>query len=263
MITYLLYRRDGIKPRLRLLVDSIWLFIFAVLGIFDMNFDTTFSYFGMILIFYSMSNIRDGLFFESKDKRRKRRPLPIIFAALLPISTLVKINEFMNKENSTFDDVYNLKKDLEPNLEVFIHVRESGFGAIGHVDLAFDGRVISFGNYDNDSYKLFTSMGEGVLFDVERESYIEFCKNHSHKTLLGFGLHLNEDQLSKVKEKIDDVYSLTYDWTPSDNPEYYATQLSAETDVKWYKFKKSKFRHNSIISIIKNKSYVLIFLNLN
>ena len=55
-------------------------------------------------------------------------------------------------EGETASEIYDrAKENAEPNLEMFIHVTKDGFGAIGHCDLCYKGRIISFGNYDTNS----------------------------------------------------------------------------------------------------------------
>ena len=46
------------------------------------------------------------------------------------------------------------------NVEIFIHVSPDGFGTIGHCDICIDNQVISYGNYDYDSIRLFETIGD-------------------------------------------------------------------------------------------------------
>lgn len=45
----------------------------------------------------------------------------------------------INEKNSSNKDV---------GMEVFIHVTLDGIGAVGYVDLCYNGQAISYGNYD-------------------------------------------------------------------------------------------------------------------
>ena len=72
---------------------------------------------------------------------------------------------------------------------------------MGHADLYFDNEIISYGNYDYHSIRVFESIGDGVLFTTpNKEKYIEFCQKNSKKTLFGFGLKLTDKQIKAVRK---------------------------------------------------------------
>ena len=49
-----------------------------------------------------------------------------------------------------------VKSGKTAELEIFVHTAETSlFSAIGHVDICYQGRVISYGNYDPSSETLF------------------------------------------------------------------------------------------------------------
>ena len=56
-------------------------------------------------------------------------------------------------------------------MEIFVHSSMNGFNRLGHVDIYFDNKVYSYGNYD-DSSKVFLEMiGDGVVFITDKEHY--------------------------------------------------------------------------------------------
>ncbi len=62
---------------------------------------------------------------------------------------------------------------------MFIHVTKDGFGAIGHVDLCYKGRIISFGNYDTNSSASWND-GRGTFFlSADRENTSNFVTRKS------------------------------------------------------------------------------------
>lgn len=70
------------------------------------------------------------------------------------------------------------------------------------MDIYYKGFVISYGNYDYATYRLFDSMGEGVIFFIKgKEDYIKFCNKYHEKTIFDFGLNLTDEQMKKVEEK--------------------------------------------------------------
>ncbi len=81
-----------------------------------------------------------------------------------------------DNEGQTAQSIYNRHKEIAefPALEVFVHVGEEGFGAVGHVDLSYKGQVYGFGSYDVLSERLGGAIGDGVLFRAERQAYIDF-----------------------------------------------------------------------------------------
>ena len=68
------------------------------------------------------------------------------------------------------------------DLEIFIHTSESSFFlAMGHVDICYQGQVISYGSYDPHSERLFGTIGDGVLFKANRENILNFVREKARK----------------------------------------------------------------------------------
>lgn len=266
-ITYYLYRKDKIAGRGRYLWDAILYSMFGISALTDWGADARLQYLilGIYLIFLGFTYLRDGLFFESDAamsnlKRHGRVSLPIVLVALIPHKTLRSINDYLHGDEAlgeTAADIYNQAKVTEtPDLEVFIHVTESGFGAMGHVDICYNQQVISYGSYDTFSEKLGGAIGEGVLFEVDREKYIEFCKRESQKTLFGYGLKLSDAQREAVEARIAEIKSEVYEWQPDNRPikqeaqakPMYSYRLQQETNAKLYKFNTGKFKSYFVLS---------------
>ncbi|MFC3928951.1 hypothetical protein ACVR05_03155 [Streptococcus caprae] len=267
LITYALYVKDSIRPRMRLLIDGIWLAIlgFSTLLASNANANFQFLYLGLYLIFYGLSNLRDGLFFEKELgknslKRRVRVPLPLAVAALIPLGTLNKINAFL-LENSeeTASEAYDIVKENSgaSDMTVFVHVAQDGVHAVGHLDFAYRDKVYGFGSYDPSSEHLFGAMGDGVLFTAKKEEYIRFC-NQDGLNLLAYDLVLSEEQKTAVEQKIREIEEWTYTWQPSadllskdkdGNPQpIYAYQLQSAIGGQFFKFKSSKFKSYFVLS---------------
>lgn len=267
VITYILYRKDGVRPRIRFLMDGIWLLAIAVLSLFSTQAHLTLQagLVGAYLVLYGLTNIRDGYFFEQAlEKQNLRRhiriPLPLFLAALLPRVTLQRLNDFLAvHEEGTAADAYNRFKQVasEPVLEVFVHVKESGFEAVGHVDLNYKGTVYGYGSYDIASGRLGGSIGDGVLFQVERNAYIDFC-NREGMTMLAYQIQLDEEQQVAIEERLEELHQLLLDWQPSAEPlvkgadgglqANYTYRMQAATGARFYKFKKSKFKTYFVLS---------------
>ena len=267
LVTYVLYRKNKIRPRFRLLLDGLVLVFLGGTSLLSSTGNSVFQLFvlGAYFFLYGLSNIRDGFLFEEEIgknhlKRRIRISLPIVLAALIPARTLAKINKFMQENADEREDIHlgMVKSGKTAELEIFVHTAETSlFSAIGHVDICYQGRVISYGNYDPSSETLFGMVGDGVLYFCDRDKYIDLCKRESQKTLFGYGIDLTPEMEEAVQEKLAELKQLTIPWEPSadkimtgDGKEdyTYAYKIRHETDGELYKFIKSKFKSYFVLS---------------
>ena len=267
LVTYVLYRKNKIRPRFRFLLDGLVLVFLGGTSLLSSTGNSVFQLFvlGAYFFLYGVSNIRDGFLFEEEIgknhlKRRVRMSLPIALAALIPASTLAKINKFMQENADEEEEIYlgMVKFGKTADLEIFVHTAETSlFSAIGHVDLCYQGRVISYGNYDPSSETLFGMIGDGVLYFCDRDKYIDLCKRESQKTLFGYGIDLTPEMEKAVQKKLAELKQLTIPWEPSadkimtgDGKEdyTYAYKIRHETDGELYKFIKSKFKSYFVLS---------------
>ena len=262
-ITYLLYRQNSVKGGFRYLFDTL---LYGGIGLTSVLSPTTdgrlqFLIMGIYLIMLGISNMRDGLFFDvDREKNQLRRKirinLPIIVAAFIPAENLNQFNRLIQgDEKGREEKVYRLVKDQEKtaSLEVLIHTsKESLFGAIGHVDICYEGQVISYGSYDPFSEKLFGTIGDGVLFKVDKEAYIELCKKESKKTLFGYSLSLTEEEKQAVEKRLAEIDQLLEPWEPSselkNGSPIYAYKLKHDLQAQMYKFKSSRFKSYFVLS---------------
>ena len=267
LVTYVLYRKNKIRPRFRLLLDGLVLVFLGGTSLLSSTGNSVFQLFvlGAYFFLYGVSNIRDGFLFEEEIgknhlKRRVRMSLPIVLAALIPASTLAKINKFMQENADEREDIHlgMVKSGKTAELEIFVHTAETSlFSAIGHVDICYQGRVISYGNYDPSSETLFGMVGDGVLYFCDRDKYIDLCKRESQKTHFGYGIDLTPEMEKAVQKKLAELKQLTIPWEPSadkimtgDGKEdyTYAYKIRHETDGELYKFIKSKFKSYFVLS---------------
>lgn len=111
-------------------------------------------------------------------------------ASILPISNLtgvffifyggiyityyfIKINKFLETEPLKQEDLTVFKEKTSFDLEVLIHVGEMGVSAFGHVDIWFDGKVMTYGSYDEDTYILHGLISDGVLIELDDNVLID------------------------------------------------------------------------------------------
>lgn len=135
LVTWSLYRKNAIHPRLHHLFDAVWMIGFGLYSISPFHDAANFELLllGFYLLMLGASSLRDGFFFERiesnpKLKRRMRMTLPIFVTALIPISTLRKLNEWLsNHENQEGEVRSERKNDQTVDLEVFVHTSETSF----------------------------------------------------------------------------------------------------------------------------------------
>lgn len=263
LVTWFLYRQNGIRPRFHYLLDGLWIGGFGLYSISPFHDAANFELFllGWYLMTLGLTRLRDGFFFSSQDqvnplKRRLRVSLPIVFTALIPAKTLQKVNTYFHEhDQENLAKAYNQSKEgAEAKLEIFVHTAQTSlFSAIGHVDICYQGRVISYGNYDPASEKFFGMVGDGVLYSCDRESYIELCQRESQKTLFGYGISLTPDQEAAIQEKLAAIKDLLLPWDPTQADQSrteisYASKIQTQAGGELFKFKGSKFKSYFVLS---------------
>ncbi len=249
-----LYRYRGFDGFLRMFIFSIIDFAFAyvmilfpIRNISTLTFISSLYLFGVSLTFL-YDYLRELFPKQFTGRRHIRINLPIIFSVFIPYTVYTKINKFLTKYETPVV-IKNKEIDDKVDLEIFIHVKETNIGKFGHADLSFDGKVYSYGCYDERSKRLFDLIGEGTLFEIDNpEDYIKFCTKHSNKTIFVFGLSLTKKQKENVHKELEKVKSYTYRWKCdqeldlSKRYDDYASILYRYTKAKFYKFNKSTYK---------------------
>lgn len=255
LVSYLLFRKSAVTKRFVFLLTAIILIIvgLSILAGETLSTRWTMIYFGIYGLFLGLTYLRDGFASitpkKQKEalKRRFRVSPPLIITALMPRLMLEKINESVANEALPNQAIFDSK--IRTNVEILVHVTENGFGAIGHCDLIINNQVISYGNYDSASYKLFDALGDGVLLRTNKDSYIPFCLKESQKTIFSYGLLLDSTQLEQVERDLNKLLVPAYDWRPkafydSSSNQDYASKVYLESDKKacFSKFSSGKYQ---------------------
>lgn len=249
IINYILFRINKVRGRIIELIIFVFYLFFGLSCIFFplVRLDIILTIIGIYFIMLGSTYILDFInqIIPSKQKNKIKRKIRIKLPVFL--SVLIPYNVMKTNINNT-----SKKKDIsEIDLEIFIHVTKKGHGVMGHADLYFDNEIISFGNYDNRSIKLFEAIGDGVLFKTsKKKEYLDFCIADSKKTIFGFGIKLTNEQKEIIRSQIKKIMSKTYEWDypsicakeKSVKREAYAIRLYRSVGANFYKFNDSKFK---------------------
>lgn len=255
LLAYMIYKEEKLKGYHPTLLSSIIDFIFSFIMITNPgeNIRRLTIILGLYLILFGLTYIYDLIkdiypnLFKTKT-RNIRITLPIIISALIPYKIYTRINNILTKH---ITPVHINKKKIsgKVDLEIFIHVKDSFSGRIGHADLCFGNTVYSYGCYDEESKKLFQTIGDGTLVKIKsKRKYLKFCTEHSKKIIFGFGLTLTDAQKERIKEELQQMMLFAYNWKCNqeiDNTSTYndySSVLYRYTNAKYYKFSKGKWK---------------------
>ena len=76
---------------------------------------------------------------------------------------------------------------------------------MGHVEIAFEDRIYSYGSYDMHSRSLFQSIGDGVILIVDKQKYMKYCIEKRDRYLIEFGIKLTNSEKEIIKKNINEL----------------------------------------------------------
>ncbi len=259
-----------------LFADFIALLFFTVFGIITLisSFEDQLSFKVIVAIYcimYGVTKIKDFIHevtpsrAKNRIRRKLRVSLPAFVSAFVPIGILKNYNRRITSREIDIDELLKQEKvyddDKTPNVHVFVHVSDDGVGVMGHCDLCIDGIVLSYGNYDRSSERLFGGIGDGVMFLADRKVYIDYSIKHDNKMIFDYGLLLSDEQMKRVREEITGIRSIVYRWYPPyekslmdgenktpDEFSDYCSKLYSGTKAQFYKFRSGKFKSYCVLS---------------
>lgn len=226
LVDYGIDRRDGVPGRLKELALFLFFLVFGVLMIFVPGMGETgfLIVAGIYCILYGVFLLSDFAFQCLPQSVRRRvnhkmsLPMPLLLSSLRPFARLKARQRkgILSPEEARAELKPYFPKgketDVPPDMEVMIHVSETGFGIMGHCDLCFEGEVLSYGSYDLTSTSLFGGVGDGIFVVGRKEAYIRFYVTATPREIYGYGFRLNEEQKQAVREEITLIKSMAYPW---------------------------------------------------
>lgn len=258
-IQYFIYRKYQIKGRLKIILNILFLVLFLIPLLFNKeeNIKVTSIILGIYLIGYGLTKITDFMTVlipkrtTNKIKQQIQIPLPVLLNAFIPRRLISLVNEMLEVESETFN--YQKQKTI-PDIYVLIHLAKNGTAAMGHVEIAFEGNIYSYGNYDMHSRILLDAIGDGVILVADKEKYIEYMVDKKERYLVEFGLSLTEKEKAVAKEQIQKLLTTNTEpyypdlelfdkgLLPSGNYNDISSEIYQYASGKFYKITKGKYR---------------------
>lgn len=262
LISFLQNRREEDSFKISYLLSALLHFCFSIpfLTDFYKYLGASIHVIGIYLILLGGMMFLDGLSigvpnkYKNLCKNRVRIMLPTLVTTFLPIALLNYVNRYFEEEAEESTLLMKVEKSQEKsNLEVFVHVSDAF--KVGHVDLAFDNKILSYGSYDKESIRYKGIVGAGVMYEVtDRDVYTKFCSEVNGEILFGFGIALSDQELEKLRKHYEEMKENASIWKckaqrakerNEDTSEFqeYPCRLSQATDTTFYKFNKGKYKH--------------------
>lgn len=169
--------------------------------------------------------------------------LPLIVSAFVPMRAWFRVQQ-----------ADELPADDAPaDLYVYVYCKGSGFERFGHIDIAYHGMIYSYGCHDPENRTLGGTLGDGVLIVIDQKKFIQNASQSENKTVIQYGLKLNEEQKKIVQERINAMMARTIPWKPAyqrlaeagkdpSGAADYASRIFRNTKASFYKFVSGKFR---------------------
>ncbi len=161
---------------------------------------------------------------KPKLKRNVGISLPMIVSAFLPMALFREVNTMVKEEPDELLKLQEPDKGKEPDLIVYIHTRAGFIPGFGHCDLCYKGKVYSYGDYDEATWKFGGFLADGTLALVPPEKHIEMALKDDKKILMAYGIQLTDKLDKAVRGELDKIMSLSYQWKPK-------AQLAAEGEI--------------------------------
>lgn len=209
LINFIIYEINHVHGKLKILLNFIVIFTLSLFLILQPNQNIQYAgiVIGIYLIFYGIMSFNDFICeiiptkYTETFKNKIRIPLPIFLTFLIPQQLISLINESLEVKKDT-SILYFAKDNNQPDLFVLIHLARSGTASFGHVEIAFEDKIYSYGNYDRHSRKLFDGIGDGVIAIADKEDYINYQIFRQNRYLVEFGIKLSEKQKEIIKKRL-------------------------------------------------------------
>lgn len=260
-IEYFIYRKYKIKGRLRIILAMMFQLLFLIPLLFNLeqNIQVTSIIIGIYLIGYGVTRITDFLTIlipkreTNRIKQQIQIPLPVILNAFIPRRLITLVNEMLEVKQDT--ELFDYQKQSEtPDLYVLIHLAKGGTAAMGHMEIAYQNKIYSYGNYDMHSRSLFDAIGDGVVVVANQKKYIRYMVQKKERYIVEFGLTLTEKEKQVVEKQLNklimtntepyypDLQKMEQGSLPKGEYTDMSSEIYRDADGKFYKITKGKYK---------------------
>lgn len=267
-ISYIMYIKNNIKGKISVFINSLVSYIFAFILFINptLNIKYVLIILSIYLMLYGIKNIINFIIqiipkrIRNKIKSSIDFPIPIIIAMFIPKALLKEINDKLKIDKEpNFDYV---KFDSKPKLFVIIHLAKSGSASYGHMEISYDGKVYSYGNYNMHSRKLFESMGDGIILIADKDKYINYCTKYKERYLIEFGIVLTEKEEKQIQKRIQKL--ITENTVPYySDLELYEMGKLEKRDFNDMSSEIHKYANGKYLKITKGKNKLFFVLKNN
>ncbi len=246
------YRRDGADGWIRECIDGVITLLFAFAIIYNplQHLIGLARLSGVYTIYCSTTFLGDFVasFFKTDVGRtitpKIYMPLPEFIAAFIPRQLLKTLNDVVESDPVRHDAPI---PQQNPPLEVYIHMSDGVIEGFGHVDFSFMGKVYSYGCYDHTSHRLFGLVSDGTLAVCDVEPYMQHCLTYEKKTIIAFGIYLDDDGINKVRDNLQRMQDGLTAWPCAvergdDAATDPASLLKRAADATYYKYNGGSFK---------------------
>ena len=267
IISYVIYVENNIKGKLNVFINAITSLIFTVILLINptLNIKYVLIILSIYLMLYGLKNIINFIFqilpkkITNKIKARIDFPIPLLIAMFIPKALLKEINEILKVDKEKKFDYK--KNDLKPKLFVIIHLAKSGSASFGHIEVSYNGKIYSYGNYNKHSRHLFDAIGDGIILVADKEKYIDYCIHNKKRYLIEFGIVLTEKEEHQIEKRINKLITENIEPFYSDLELYekgkimyddfndMSSEIYKYANGKYYRITKGK---NKIFFVLKN-----------
>ena len=235
---------------LKTIISYIFLIILLIYPLLRLNITIILS--GVYFVIFGLVYFIDAIYLlisnknKNKFKSKFKIVLPVFISAFIPFKVINEINKSFYVKDAK--KVIIKKEGEKTDVQILVHIKDISNEKFGHVDIAIDNKVYSYGSYDENNVKLFSAIGQGVLFEVDKQKYIDFCTTNEHKNIIEFGIKLKIQDKKKLIKALKQIKLNSYKWNSlackqkDDKYNDYASRLYKATKAKFVKFKKGKFK---------------------
>lgn len=253
-----LLKSDGANGFYRAVVDCAISLAFALL-VFVLPQESTrviFIIVGIYLVMYGFTVLGDAIreilkwdLSGKKIKRKIRFRLPVFFTAFLPLKVFNEINKNLNEVEQPYIEVVKEEmKDYTPRVEVFIHTSPKIAMGFGHMDIALNGIVYSYGMYDIHSKRYFELVSDGVFLEMPEEKYVNHCLSVDNENIVMYSLYFPQEQIENMERYVKEFKKNVRGWKcrkqadPEGEYDDPASVFYSKADAQLYKFHSGKYK---------------------